>query len=251
MKEIFKDKVVIVTGAAFGIGRATALAFAKRGARLLLADVSDCTETIDLVKAEGAEAAAIACDVSDAIQVQAMVNEAVKIYGRIDYACNNAGIEGQAGMTAECTEDNWNRTIGVNLTGTWLCMKYELLQMLRQGNGSIVNMSSVAGLVGFENSPAYVASKHGLIGLTRTAALEYAKSGIRVNAICPGVIHTPMVDRVTGKDKAVEKQFADMEPIGRLGRPEEVAEAVMWLCSDASSFVTGHALTVDGGWVAR
>ena len=172
-------------------------------------------------------------------------------YGRIDYAFNNAGIEGASAPTHECTEENWERTIGVNLKGTWLCMKHEIQHMLKQGKGAIVNCASIAGLVGFQGLPVYVASKHGVVGLTKTAALEYAKSGIRVNAVCPGVIKTNMVDRITGKEKEVEKQFENMEPVGRMGQPEEVAEAVIWLCSDAASFVTGDAMAVDGGWTAQ
>jgi NAD(P)-dependent dehydrogenase (short-subunit alcohol dehydrogenase family) len=172
-------------------------------------------------------------------------------FGRLDFAFNNAGIEGLSAPTHECTNENWEKTIDINLKGVWLCMKYEIPQMLKQHKGAIVNNASIAGLVGFPNIPAYVASKHGIIGLTKNAALEYAKLGIRVNAVCPGVIKTPMIDRFTGKNKEVEKQFATAEPIGRLGQPEEVAAAVTWLCSDASSFVTGHAMTVDGGWVAQ
>ncbi len=154
-------------------------------------------------------------------------------------------------MTHECTEENWDRTLNVNLKGVWLCMKYQIPIMLKQGKGVIVNTASVAGLVGFKNLPAYVASKHAIVGLTKTAALEYAKSGIRVNVVCPGVIKTPMIDRLTGKKKEAEKQYENMEPVGRMGTPEEVAEAVMWLCSDASSFVTGASLPVDGGWIAQ
>jgi NAD(P)-dependent dehydrogenase (short-subunit alcohol dehydrogenase family) len=180
-----------------------------------------------------------------------MIDKAIVQYGRIDYAFNNAGIEGLSAPTHECTDENWEKVIAVNLKGVWLCMKYEIPQMLKQGKGAIANNASIAGLVGFQNIPAYVASKHGVIGLTKNAALEYAKLGIRVNAVCPGVIKTPMVDRFTGKSKEVEKQFESMEPVGRLGQPEEVAEAVMWLCSDSSSFVTGDALPVDGGWTAQ
>jgi NAD(P)-dependent dehydrogenase (short-subunit alcohol dehydrogenase family) len=180
-----------------------------------------------------------------------MIDKSTVQYGRIDYAFNNAGIEGLSAPTHECTDENWEKIIAVNLKGVWLCMKYEILQMLKQGKGAIVNNASIAGLVGFQNIPAYVASKHGVIGLTKNAALEYAKLGIRVNAVCPGVIKTPMIDRFTGRSKEVEKKLEGMEPIGRLGQPEEVAEAVIWLCSDASSFVTGNALPVDGGWTAQ
>ena len=183
--------------------------------------------------------------------VQALVVAAVQRYGRIDCAFNNAGIEGENAATADCSEENWNRVLSTNLRGIWLCMKHEIPQMLSQGNGAIVNMSSIAGLVGFGGLPAYVASKHGVVGLTKTAALEYATQGIRINAVCPGVIRTDMIDRLTGGDLAAEAQFTEMEPLGRMGRPEEVAAAVLWLCSDAASFVTGHAMVVDGGAVAQ
>jgi NAD(P)-dependent dehydrogenase (short-subunit alcohol dehydrogenase family) len=251
MSYSFKDKVTIVTGSSFGIGRATAIGFAKNGAKLVLVDVMEDHETLQQVKSLGAEAIFVKCDISEPLQVQAMVQECVKRFGRIDFAFNNAGIEGHPNSTADCTEENWNRIISVNLTGVWLCMKYEIQQMLKNGGGVIVNTSSVAGLVGFANSPAYVASKHGVNGLTKTAALEYAKQGIRVNAIAPGIIRTPMIDRFTGKDKSVEKQFENMEPVGRMGEPDEVANAALWLCSDESSFVTGHVMAVDGGWVAQ
>ena len=182
--------------------------------------------------------------------MKALVDKTIAVFGRLDYAFNNAGIEGATAPTHECTEENWDKTIGINLKGVWLCMKNEIPQMIKQGSGAIVNCASIAGLSGFVGLPAYTVSKHGIIGLTKTAALENAKAGIRINAVCPGVIHTAMVDRVTGKDKEVEKAYIAMEPVGRMGKPEEVAEAVMWLCSDAASFVTGHAMPVDGGWIA-
>jgi NAD(P)-dependent dehydrogenase (short-subunit alcohol dehydrogenase family) len=169
----------------------------------------------------------------------------------LDFAFNNAGIEGTSATITECTEENWDKTIGINLKGIWGCMKYEIPEMLKHGSGAIVNCASIAGLVGYVGLPAYVASKHGIIGLTKTAALENAKLGIRVNAVCPGAIKTPMIDRLTGNKKEVEAQFAAQEPIGRLGNPNEVANAVIWLCSEAASFVTGHAMTVDGGWTAQ
>jgi NAD(P)-dependent dehydrogenase (short-subunit alcohol dehydrogenase family) len=248
--KMFKDKVALVTGASFGIGRATATAFAKRGADIALADWIEDQETLNLVKAEGVKAHFIKCDVSKNNDVKNLIEQTIKIFGRLDFAYNNAGIEGNNAPTHQCTEENWDKTLGINLKGVWMCMKHELSEMLKAGKGSIVNCASIAGLVGFPGLPAYVVSKHGIVGLTKTAALEYAKQGIRVNAVCPGVIKTPMVDRVTGKDKAVEKQYESMEPVGRMGQPEEVAEAVVWLCSDSASFVTGHALTVDGGWTA-
>lgn len=251
MEKTFENKVVIVTGGSFGIGKATAIAFAKKGAKVAIADCIEDNETLNLIKTAGGEALFIKCDVSKDSEVKAMVEKTVNTFGRLDYAFNNAGIEGVSAITHECTEEIWDKTIGVNLKGIWLCMKYEIQQMLKQGKGAIVNTASIAGLVGFQGLPAYTASKHGIIGLTKTAALEYARLGIRVNAVCPGVIKTPMVDRFTGKNKEAEKQFENMEPVGRMGQPEEVAEAVIWLCSDAASFVTGDAMAVDGGWIAQ
>ena len=251
MEKIFQDMVAIVTGGSFGIGRATAMAFARQGAKVVIADVVENNSTINDIKAEGGEAIFVQCDVGDESSIKQMVEKTISTYGRLDYAFNNAGIEGLSAPTHECTMENWTKTIDINLRGVWLCMKYEIPHLLKQRKGALVNNASIAGLVGFPNIPAYVASKHGVIGLTKNAALEYAKSGIRVNVVCPGVIKTPMIDRFTGKNKEVEKQFETMEPVGRLGEPEEVAAAVTWLCSDAASFVTGHSLTVDGGWVAQ
>jgi NAD(P)-dependent dehydrogenase (short-subunit alcohol dehydrogenase family) len=251
MDKIFNNKVALVTGGAFGIGRATALAFAKRGAKVVIADHVNNDETVQYIKTAGGEALFIQCDVSSISEVRNMVDKTLARYGRLDFAFNNAGIEGQQAITHECTEENWDRTIGVNLKGIWLCMKMEIPPMLKEGKGVIVNCASVAGLNGFPGLPAYVATKHGVVGLTKTAALEYAANNIRVNAVCPGVIHTAMIDRLTGMDKVVEKQYIEMEPMGRMGTPEEVAETVVWLCSDAASFVTGIALPVDGGFIAQ
>jgi len=253
MERIFENKIALVTGGSYGIGKATAIAFAQRGAKVVIADWMEDPnqDVIKTIQALGTVVLFVKCDVSNSSQVKALVEKTVSTFGRLDYAFNNAGIEGASAATHECTEENWEKVIGVNLKGVWLCMKYEIAQMLKQGKGAIVNNASIAGLVGFQNIPAYVASKHGVIGLTQNAALEYAKSGIRVNTVCPGVIKTPMIDRFTGKSKEVEKQFENMEPVGRLGTPEEVAEAVVWLCSDASSFITGDAIPVDGGWVAQ
>jgi len=251
MEKIFQNKTAIVTGASFGIGRAAAIAFARRGANVLIVDSIEDNETLNLIKKDGGKAIFVKCDVSDAGDVKRMTDAAISNFSSIDFGFNNAGIEGVAGLTHECTEENWDRTIDVNLKGVWLCMKHQIPVMLKQGHGVIVNTASVAGLVGFQNLPAYVASKHAIVGLTKTAALEYAKQGIRVNVVCPGVIKTPMIDRFTGKKKEAEQQFENMEPVGRMGTPEEVAEAVMWLCSDAASFVTGVSLPVDGGWISQ
>lgn len=254
MTRQLEGAVALVTGGAAGIGKAAALAFAEQGAKVAIADlkVDRGNELAHAIESSGGKAIFVNTDVSRTADVETLIGQTVSAFGRIDCAFNNAGIEGTLATTADCTEENFDRTIAINLKGVWLCLRYEIQQMLRQGGGgAIVNMSSVAGLVGFNNLPAYVASKHGVIGLTKTAALEYAKSGIRINAICPGVIHTEMIDRVTGKDPAVEKQFIGLEPIGRMGTPEEIAAVAVWLCSKAASFVTGHAMAVDGGFVAQ
>jgi len=251
MEKIFENRVALVTGGSFGIGAATAVAFAKRGAKVVIADIIEDIEeeTIKAIHDVGGEVMFVQCDVSKPADVTALMDKLLITFGRLDFAFNNAGIEGVSAITHECTGENWDRTLSVNLTGVWLCMKHELSHMINNGKGVVINCASVAGLVGFAGLPAYVASKHAIVGLTKTAALEYAKSGIRVNAVCPGVIKTAMIDRITGKDKMMEKQFEAMEPIGRFGEPSEVAETVVWLCSDAASFVTGVALPVDGGWV--
>jgi len=249
----FENKVALVTGGSFGIGQATAVAFAKRGAHVIVADCLEDKEetTMKAIKSFGGNGIFIKCDVSQDKEVKSLMDQIITKYGQIDFAFNNAGIEGGSGTTQLCTEQNWDNTIGVNLKGVWLCMKYEIEQMLKQNGGAIVNCASIAGMVGFQGLPAYVASKHGVIGLTKTAALEFAKQKIRINAVCPGVIKTAMIDRFTGKNKEAEKQFENMEPVGRMGNPEEVANAVIFLCSNAASFITGDALAVDGGWIAQ
>lgn len=247
-------KVAVVTGAGSGIGRATALACAREGAKIVAADVAVAggEETVTLIKNAGGEATFVKTNVTQAAEVEALMAAAVSAYGRIDCAHNNAGIEGVLAMTADYPEDDWDRVMAVNLKGVWLCMKYELPHMIRQGGGAMVNTASLAGLVGAKRMPAYVASKHGVAGLTKAAALEYARSGIRVNAVCPGVIHTSMVDRIfLNRRPDLKERLEASEPIGRLGTPEEVAEAVVWLCSDAASFVTGHTMSVDGGMYAQ
>jgi len=246
-------KVALVTGGSSGIGRASALAFAREGAKVVVADVvvEGGEETVGLIKKAGGEALFVRADVSKAAEVEAMVNQVAQTYGRLDCAFNNAGIEGVMAQTAECSEENWDRTLSINLKGVWLCLKYEIPQMLKQGGGAIVNTASALGLVGMAGLPAYTASKHGVAGLTKTAALEYAKAGIRVNAVCPGAIRTPMTERLFSLQPQIAETATAMEPVGRMGTPEEIAEAVVWLCSEAASFVTGLAMSVDGGWVAQ
>ena len=246
-------KIAVVTGGGSGIGQATALAFAREGAKVVVADVlvEGSEETVKRIKNSGGEAIVVKTNVAEEADVEAMIKQAVATYGRIDCAFNNAGIAGPAAKTADHKKSQWDRVLAINLTGVWLCMKYEIEQMLNQGGGTIVNTASVAGLVGFRYGPAYVAAKHGVVGLTKTAALEYAKANIRVNAVCPGVIRTPMFERGRQVDPRIEETMSTREPIGRLGTPEEIAEAVVWLSSDAASFVTGLPMAVDGGWVAQ
>lgn len=246
-------RVALVTGGSAGIGRAAAVAFAKAGARVVVADTNaDAAEgTMHLLRAFGGESLFVRTDVSQPTQVEALIAAVVEKLGRLDAAFNNAGIEGKRARTADSTDAEWDRVIGVNLTGVYLCMKHELRAMVRAGRGAIVNNASVAGQAGLSGHPAYVASKHGIIGLTRAAALEYAKAGIRVNAVCPGLIRTEMIDRLTGGIPEALAGLLATEPVGRMGAPEEVAAAVVWLCSDEASFVTGHAMAVDGGYLAQ
>jgi NAD(P)-dependent dehydrogenase (short-subunit alcohol dehydrogenase family) len=253
MPGLVQGKIALVTGGGSGIGRATALKLAKEGAKVMIADYmpEGGERTVRMIAEAGGEASFVAADVSVTKQVEAMVAKTVETYARIDCAFNNAGIEGRMANTVECTEETWDRTIAINLKGVWLCMKYEIPQMLKQGGGTIVNTASIAGLVGFEGLPAYNASKGGVVQLTRTAALEFATKNIRVNCVCPGVIRTPMVERLLDSRSFTEDQLNAGEPVGRMGKPEEIAEGVLWLLSDASSFVTGHPLAIDGAWVAR
>jgi NAD(P)-dependent dehydrogenase (short-subunit alcohol dehydrogenase family) len=252
MAGLVAGKVALVTGGGSGIGRASALTFAREGAKVVVADVAveGGEETVRLIQQHGGEAVFVKADVARAAEVEALVARAVQTYGRLDCAHNNAGIEGAAATTVDYAEDAWERVIAINLKGVWLCMKYEIPPILKQGGGAIVNTASTAGLVGYRGGSAYVASKHGVVGLTKTAALEYAKAGVRVNAVCPGAIDTPMMGRLTGHRPQRAERMAAAEPVGRMGRPEEIAEAVVWLCSEAASFVTGHAMAVDGGITA-
>ena len=253
MPETLDGKVALVTGGASGIGRATALTFAREGAKLIIADmnVDGGQQTVHMITENGGAATFVQVDVSNATAVEAMISTAVETYGRVDCAYNNAGVGSrERASLADYPEDDWHRIIAINLTGVWLCMKYEIPQMLQQGGGTIVNTASIAGLIGLPTTSAYVASKHGVVGLTRTAALEYAKQGIRVNCVCPGYIRTPMNQRAMDDPDRMAQIIAS-EPIGRMGEPEEIAETVVWLCSDASSFVTGHTMTVDGGYMAQ
>ena len=247
----YEDKVALITGGSSGIGRATALALAREGATVVVADlnVSEGEQTARQIKQAGGESIFVETDVSKADSVQAMVNRTVESFGRLDCAFNNAGV-GRGGSTVDCKMEDWELTIKVNLTGVWLSMKYEIAQMLKQSRGAIVNTSSAYGLAAAGASPSYVASKHGVIGLTKTAALEYASNGIRINAVCPGHINTPMIETQLA-DPQHKAKMLSRHPIGRIGNPQEVAAAVVWLCSDAASFVTGHAMAVDGGWLAR
>jgi NAD(P)-dependent dehydrogenase (short-subunit alcohol dehydrogenase family) len=250
---VLEGKAALVTGGGSGLGRASAIALARAGATVTVADVDEQggKETAALVTQEaGGDAEFVRADVTQADEVEAMVDKAVAQWGHLDCALNNAGTTGVSAPTADYTIEDWNRAIALNLTGVFLCLKYELPAMLERG-GAIVNMASGAGLVGFPGLPAYVASKHGVVGLTRAAALEYASRGVRINAICPGSTRTPMLEGFMGGDEQVERMMTRAVPLGRLGRPEEIADAVVWLCSDAASFVVGHALAVDGGSVIQ
>jgi len=253
MSGILHDKVGLITGAGSGIGRATAEIFAAEGARVVVSDIDEAggAETVARIRAAGGDAWFVRCDVARGAEVNALIQACVQHYGRLDCAFNNAGISGRMANTLMCSEENFDRNIAVNLKGVWLCMKAEIQQFLDQNStGAIVNTASVAGLVAAAMAPAYGAAKHGVNGLTKSAAIEFAKKNIRVNSVCPGLIDTPMV-AAAGSDSKLIQQMVAAEPVGRMGRPAEIGQAVAWLCSDRASFVTGHCMAVDGGYVAQ
>ncbi len=249
-----KNKVALITGAATGIGRETAIAFARKGADVVISDINkdQLAETKKLVQKEEVEVLSVNADISKEDDIRNMIEKTIEKFGRLDIACNNAGIGGESAPTGEYSTEGWDKVLGINLRGQFMCMKYEIEAMLENGSGSIVNVSSILGHVGFAEAPAYVASKHGLLGLTKTAAIEYASQGIRINAVCPGFIETPMLENAgITTDEEVKQHIISLHPVGRLGKPREIADAVVWLASDEASFVNGHPLLVDGGYVAR
>lgn len=244
-----KERIILVTGAGSGMGKAVALMGAERGGKVVVSDISleAAQAVVDEIKAKGGEATAIKCDVSKDAEVKAMIDHTVEVYGRLDAAFNNAGIMMPVTLIDEVSEELYDHVLGINLKGVWLCMKYEIQQMKKQNSGAIVNNSSIGGLVGGVGLSAYHAAKHGVLGLTKSAAVEYSSKGLQINAVCPGTIHTPMVDDMIKSGKFSEEAFANGAPIKRLGKVEEVAETVMWLFSPAASYITGQPISVDGG----
>jgi NAD(P)-dependent dehydrogenase (short-subunit alcohol dehydrogenase family) len=250
----FENKVALVTGAGSGLGLATAKAFADAGASVVLADWNQKSvqSAAEELAAIGHKTLAVRCDVSDDAQVEAMVEKTVATFGRLDAAYNNAGVQNELAETADQTREDFDRVTAINLRGVWSCMKFELRQMRKQGSGTIVNCSSLGGLVGGSQRGIYHAAKHGVLGFTKSAALEYAARGIRINAVCPGLIHTPMSDQMIAAGQGEALKAMEMSiPMGRVGRPEEIADAVLWLCSEAASYVTGQSISVDGGFIMR
>lgn len=253
MAQQFSGKVALVIGGASGLGQVSAIELAKQGARVAVADVAvrEGKATVERIASAGGRAMFIKADATKSKEVKAMVRKTVKTFGRLDFALNNAGIDGVRARTADYPEEVWHQVVSLNLTGVFLCMKFELPVMVRQGSGVIINMSSVAGVTGFLGHAAYAASKHGVIGLTKTAAIEYAKAGIRVNAICPAYTHTPMLTRMLARNPDLEAKLVARVPMRRLGTAEEIAQAVIYLFSDAAAFITGHSLVMDGGIMAE
>ncbi len=247
----FAGKVALITGAGSGIGRASAMSFARAGARVIVSDIvrTGGEETVGMIEATGGEATFVQTDVTKASNVSALVARAVERYGRLDCAHNNAGVIA-LGNIVDCTEDDWDRVINVNLKGVWLCLKHEIPQMIAQGGGAIVNTASIAGLSGTGGAVVYGASKHGVVSLTKSAARTYASAGVRVNAVCPGYVDTPMADYIFERSPGAEEQITARHAVGRIGAPDEIAAAVLWLCSDAATFVTGHPMVVDGGYLS-
>lgn len=253
MKPLFENKVALVTGASSGIGRSTAIAFSREGASVAVLDVDEqgAQTTVEAIVDEGLKARFFKCDVSNEAEVKDVFKQVKEQFGNVDAAFNNAGIEGEQAPMADSDTENLDKLLNINVKGVYFCLREELKMMLEQGGGAIVNCSSVAGMIGFPGLPHYVTSKHGVAGLTKNTALEYAQQNIRANAVSPGPIETPMIDRIMGEDEEFKKQILAGVPMGRLGKPWEVAEAVIWLCSDKASFITGQVLATDGGWVAQ